>query len=53
MGSNDAFEKQSLRVVAPAHAATVDVLFTRAADGSGTVFIDDISLTDEPAPSKP
>jgi arylsulfatase A-like enzyme len=45
-GSNDAFEKQTIRAVAPAQAATVDVLFTRAADGSGTVFIDDIHLTD-------
>lgn len=30
-----------------AHAATVDALFQRAADGAGTVFIDDINLTDE------
>jgi hypothetical protein len=39
--------------VAPAGAATVDVLFMRAADGSGTVYIDDVILTDELTTSKP
>lgn len=48
VGSNSAFQKLTIRAVAPAGATAVDVLFTRAAGGSGTVYFDDVNLTDEP-----
>ena len=47
-GSNDGFEPQRLDADAPANAATVDVVFTRAADGAGRVWIDDVDFSDQP-----
>ena len=47
-GSNDGFELQRLDADAPANAATVDVMFTRAADGAGRVWIDDVDFSDQP-----
>lgn len=47
-GSNQEFEPRTLLAVAPSGAATVDVMFVRAANGAGTVWIDDILLTERP-----
>jgi arylsulfatase A-like enzyme len=46
-GSNQAFEQQHLTASAPAGAATADVLFMRAADGSGSAWIDDVVFEEQ------
>ncbi len=48
IGSNDRFEAQHLVADAPANAASVDIVFMRAADGAGRVWIDDVDLSDQP-----
>ena len=46
-GNNKGFEPQTQVALAPPNASTVDVVFTRAANGSGSVWIDDVVLTDQ------
>lgn len=46
-GSNKGFEQQTQAAVAPPNASTVDVLFSRSANGSGSVWIDDVVFTDQ------
>ena len=45
-GSNEGFEQHTQVAVAPPNASTVDVLFMRAANGSGSVWIDDVVFSD-------
>lgn len=48
-GSNEGFEQQTQAAVAPPKASTVDVLFMRTAEGSGSVWIDDVVFSDQPS----
>ncbi|MEI7775377.1 MAG: sulfatase/phosphatase domain-containing protein, partial [Verrucomicrobiota bacterium] len=47
-GSNGGFEPQRLDAEAPANAATVDIVFMRAVNGAGRVWIDDVDFSDQP-----
>jgi arylsulfatase A-like enzyme len=47
VGSNQGFEQRTHVAVAPSNASTVDVVFMRAVNGAGSVWIDDVVFSDE------